>query len=138
MSSSLFPQHHSIDVTSSFHHTWSTYASFSTIVSFSRIIIMPVCGGVKGESTYRLHATTTLTFRRTLDLQFSYNYKSIQASTMLIFKTLAVSAMATLSPLGGYVGPGLVAVTAAVTEDWKDGGSVSTIFANLIQFMKPS
>ena len=68
------------------------------------------------------------TFRRNLDFQFSYNYKSNQASTMLLFKTLAISTMATLSPLGGHVGPGLAAATAAVAEDWKDGGSVSARF----------
>ena len=47
---------------------------------------------------------------------------------MLLFKTLAISTMATLSPLGGHVGPGLAAATAAVAEDWKDGGSVSARF----------
>ena len=44
---------------------------------------------------------------------------------MYILKTLAVSAMAILSPLGGHVGPGLAAATAAVAEDRKDGGLVS-------------
>jgi hypothetical protein len=47
---------------------------------------------------------------------------------MYILKTLAVSAMAILSPLGGHVGPGLAAATAAVAEDWKDGGLAETTF----------
>ena len=48
---------------------------------------------------------------------------------MKLFKTLAVYAAALLSPLGGHVGPGLVAaVSSAVTaEDSKEGGSVSTL-----------
>ena len=45
---------------------------------------------------------------------------------MQLFKALAISAMALLSP-GGHVGPGLAAaaVSAAVAEDWKGDASVS-------------
>ena len=65
-------------------------------------------------------------FGRTLDSTSLPSLPTKTSRNMQLFKALAISAMALLSP-GGHVGPGLAAaaVSAAVAEDWKGDASVS-------------